>query len=260
MPPGLERTFTNLSDWQIAAIVGALILVGLVIMVLVVFLSTIGRIGLIQGTLRAEQGETALSFGDLFDASLPYFWRVFGLNLLVGLALGLLIFLGVIVGIFFSVITFGIALLCLIPLICVLVPLAWLVQVVLEQANVALVVEDLNIPDALQRGWEVFREHLGTMIVMGLILILGAGVVTLVISAPLAAVVVPAITAVALGGEQAIRGGVLIAALCFVAYLPVLLVLAGIVRAYVGAAWSLTYLRLTGQNGAEALEPATAAT
>jgi hypothetical protein len=248
LPPGIERTFTNLSDWQIASIIGALILVGLVVVVLIIFLGTIGRIGLIQGTLRAEQGLTALSFGDIFDASLPFFWRVFGLNLLAGLAIGLLILLGVIVAIFSAVITFGVAFLCLIPLICLLIPVGWLIQVVLEQANVALVVEDLNIFDALQRGWDVFREHLGTMVVMGLILILGAGIVSLVISAPLIGVLVPLITGAAVGTEQAIGGGVLLAALCFVVYLPVLLVLGGIVRAYVGAAWSLTYLRLTGQG------------
>jgi hypothetical protein len=33
-----------------------------------------------------------------------------------------------------------------------------------------------------------------------------------------------------------------------VLYLPVLLVLSGILRAYIGSAWTLTYLRLTGRT------------
>jgi hypothetical protein len=38
----------------------------------------------------------------------------------------------------------------------------------------------------------------------------------------------------------------LIAALCFVAYLPILLILSGALRSYIESAWTLTFLRLTG--------------
>ncbi len=251
IPPGLERTFNNIQDWQIALIIGAVILFVLIMIVLVTFLSTVGRIGLIKGTLEAEAGAESLPFGELFSTSMPYFWRIFGLNLLAGVALAVIgiIIAGIIL--FFTVITVGIGLICLIPLICLLIPLAWLIQVVLEQANIALVVEDLGILDALRRGWEVFRENLGIMVVMGLILVLGAGIISLLIAAPLIAIVVPIVTGLALGTEQALGGGFLFAALCFVVYLPVLLVLGGILRAYVGSAWSLTYLRLTGRAAAE---------
>ncbi len=251
VPNNLGGTFNNLQDWQTALIIGAVILFVLLVIVLVTFLSTIGRIGLIKGTLDAEAGAESLPFGELFSASMPYFWRVFGLNLLVGVALAVIgiIIAGIIL--FFTVITVGLGLICLIPLICLLIPLAWLIQVVLEQANIALVVEDLGILDALRKGWDVFRENLGIMVVMGLILVLGAGIVSLLIAAPLVAVVFPIVTGAVVGTNQAIGGGLLFAVLCFVTYLPVLLVLGGILRAYVGSAWSLTYLRLTGRAAAE---------
>jgi len=39
--------------------------------------------------------------------------------------------------------------------------------------------------------------------------------------------------------------GVIVSGLCCLAYLPVLIVLGGIIRAYIGSAWTLTFLRLT---------------
>ena len=40
MPPGLERFFTQVPDWQVALLIGLIILVVLVFVVLAVFLST----------------------------------------------------------------------------------------------------------------------------------------------------------------------------------------------------------------------------
>ena len=48
-------------------------------------LSTIGRIGLIKGTQQAETGAVPLTFGGLWNGGLPYFWRIFGLSVLVSL-------------------------------------------------------------------------------------------------------------------------------------------------------------------------------
>ena len=78
--------FNYLPNWQIALIIGAIFLVILILIVLAIFLGTIGRVGLIRGTLQADQQANQVIFGELFSGSLPYFWRVFGLNLIVGLA------------------------------------------------------------------------------------------------------------------------------------------------------------------------------
>jgi hypothetical protein len=141
--------------------------------------------------------------------------------------------------------TFGVALLCLLPFICILIPLGWLVTVVIEQANIAIVVEDLNIIEGLQRGWEVFKENLGVMVVMGLILLIGGWIVGLIIGLPIAFLIAPAAIGIIAGSENAVGGGLLISALCFVGYLPVLIVLSGILRTYIGSAWTLTFLNLT---------------
>lgn len=257
-PPNqfFERTFGSLSEGQIALIIGAIFLVVLVIIVLAILLGTIGRIGLIRGTLQAEAGSESLSFGELFRGSLPYFWRVFGLSLLVGvlvLVVGL-----VIAALSFGLVavTLGIALICLIPLFCLLAIAVWLVQVVVEQASIAIVTEDLGVLDGLQVGWDVFRENLGTMIVMALILYLGVGgVISFILGLPLLLVVFPAVAAVASGAyfesNAVLGGGLAIAALCFVLYLPILIALGGAVRSYIGSAWTLTFLRLRPETPTE---------
>jgi len=241
--------FANLPDWLIALIVGGIVILIFLLVVLVIFLGTVGRIGLIHGTQQVEQGAERLSFGEVFRGSLPYFWRVFGLNLLFGLAVFLIILVFVMAFFIFTVLTIGFGALCIIPLLCVLIPVGWLVGVYLEQVNLAMVIENLGIPAGVQRGWEVFRNNLGTMIIMGLILYLGVSLIGgLVIALPIGLIVVPAVIGVMAGTDVAQMSGFGLAALCFVAYLPVLILLNGVLRAYIESAWTLTYLRLIGKS------------
>jgi hypothetical protein len=251
LPPGVQRffdQFATLPNWQIALIVGAIVLAALVLVVLAIFFGTIGRIGVIRGTYDVEQGVARLSFSDLFNDTLPFFWRVFGLNLLVGVAGFFVVIILAVIFIFFTAITLGIGLCFIIPLICLLVPLAWLVGVIVEQAIIAIVVENLGLSDGVRRGWEVFKNNFGSMVVMALILYVGVNlIVGFIIALPLALVISPIVLGAALGTNQALGRGLLTAAICFVLYLPVLIVLSGILRSYIESAWTLTYLRLTGE-------------
>lgn len=256
-PPQMQNFFNQMSEAQIFALVAVAILVILVLVVLAIFLGTIGRIGVIRGAQLADQDAGRVEFSELFSGSLPYFWRVFLLNLLVGLAMSLV---GIAVAVFVilgSVLTLGIGLICLLPLFCLLIPLGWVVTIVLIQANIAIVTENVGMIDGLSRGWEVFRTQFGSIIVMALILMLGVSLVGgLVIGAPLALIVGPVIAALILSGGQPtgdfFGGSLLITGLCLVAYLPVMIVLNGILQTYILTAWTLTYRRLTGHGGATA--------
>jgi hypothetical protein len=240
--------FQNIPQWMVALFVIILIVVVLLLVVVSIFLGTIGRVGLVRGTQQAEGGAAALTFGELFSGSMPYFWRVFGLNLLVGLAIAVIGVLFAILAIAGTVVTLGLGALCLIPLICVLVPVVWFVSVIVEQASIAIVVENLGVMDGLRRGWELVRANLGTMIVMALILLLGVNVIGgLIIGLPVVLIVIPALVGGAIGGDRALGSGLIFALVCFVAYLPVLLVLSGILRGYIETAWTLTFLRLTAK-------------
>jgi hypothetical protein len=242
----VEQYFNQFNPAIITLLIIIAILVAVALIVLAILLATVGRVGLIRGTVKAEQGATKLTFGELWRDGLAYFWRVFGLNLVIGLviivALVVLAFLGVIL----SVGTLGIFLICLIPLLCLIIPIMWLVSIIIEQANVALVAENLDIIAAIKRGWQVFIDNIGSMIVMGLILVVGVGLIGgAIIGLPLLAVATPAVLGIATGVLENTRNGIILSVVLFLIYLPFLLVFSGILRAYTQSAWALTFLRLT---------------
>jgi len=242
----IEQFFRQLNPAIITLLIIVAVVIAIALVVLAILLGTVGRVGLIRGTVKAEQGANKLTFGELWRDGLTYFWRVFGLNLLIGLIILFAILALGILGIVLSIGTLGIILICLIPLLCLLLPVMWLVSIVIEQANVALVVENLDIVSAIKRGWQVFIDNIGSMIVMGLILIIGVGLIGgLIIGLPLLAIAAPAALGISTGVAVSIRNGVILSVVLFVIYLPFLLVFSGLLRAYIESAWTLTYLRLT---------------
>ncbi len=247
MPPQIEHFFNQIPPWQVSLFLAALVAFILLLAVLSMVLSGIGRAGVVQGTLMSAGRTEALSWSEVWEHSKPFVWRIVGLNLLIGLALGAaaLVLVGVIM--VFALLTLGIGLLCLLPFVFVMIPLLWGVSIFIEQANAALVVDDLGIREALSAGWRVCRENPGEIIVMGLMLVLGGGIVALLIAAPMGLALAPIIGSLVMGGERALGSGLVVGGLCLVAYLPFLLVLNGILRAFIISAWTLTYTALGGR-------------
>jgi hypothetical protein len=242
----IDLWFARLSPGAIAFLIVIAVIVVLALIVIAILLGTVGRVGLIRGTVKAEQGAERLTFSELWHDGLTYFWRVFGLNLTIGLVIFIAIVLLAILAVVLTVGTLGIFLLCLIPLICLIVPVLWVVTVIVEQANIALVVENLSITEAIQRGWKVVWENIGNMIIMSLILILGVSLIGgAIVGLPLLVVAAPAVSGVAIGTSDAIRNGLIASGVLFVVYLPFLLLFSGIMRGYISSAWTLTYMRLT---------------
>jgi hypothetical protein len=237
--PELERNMEQLGRWisENPWIIAVFILFILLLVVISVFLGTIGRIGLIRGTYQAERGDQQLVFGELFSGSMPYFWRVFGLSLLIVL-IAMVIFIPLAL---FGVITAGIGFLCLLPLICLLIPAMWALSVVIEQANAAIVIENLGIGDGVRKGWEVVRSNPGPMVVLALIIFIGSGVIGFLFALPIIAAVLPLVFGAASNSSGALWTGVA----CIALYVPILLVLNGLLTAYMQSVWALTYMRLT---------------
>ena len=245
LPYTVQNFFDQASPGLITLIIIAGVLVTLALICLVVFLGTIGRIGLIRGTQLVDQGKETLGFGELFRGSMRYFWRVFALALL--LAVFSIVVIGglLVLGVFGTIITLGLGLLCLIPLLCLLIPVGWLLSVLFTQASIAIVVDEVGVMEGLARGWEVIKKNFGSILVMALILVIGLGAIAaFIIAAPLGMILVAVLPAAITLGDQASTAW-WVAGLCFLVYLPVLLLLMGILRAYIDSAWTLTYLRLT---------------
>ena len=229
------ENFLENNWWIIIAVALAIILLSFVLY----FLGMMGRIGLIKGAAQADKGAEHLSFGELWAESMPFFWRIFGLNFLIGLA-----FLVILIPLaLFGIVTAGIGFLCIIPLLCIMIPLGWVVTVIIEQAQNAIVLEDLGILDGLKRGWEIVKSNAVPMIIMGLILAVGGGILGVIVAFPILIAVIPLVI-----GATALRESLTplyIAAACCVAYFPVLIFFNGLLTAYIQTSWTLTYLRLT---------------
>jgi hypothetical protein len=254
-PPEVMRVFEFIQQNVTTIVVAGCILV-LLIWAITIFLSTIGRVGLIRGTFQAEGGSERLIFGQLFSESMPYFWRVFALSLIV--AIPILIVFAILIGglVAFAVSAsngndaarvgiFGILPL-LIGCICLLIPVMFVVSMIIRQAENAIVLENLPVMPAISRGWDVFKANLGPIILMAIILAVLGVVVGFVIAIPVLAIVVPAGVSFALGNQQNYTPMIL-AGVCLCLYIPVAWLLNGILTAYTESAWTLTYMRLTAK-------------
>lgn len=254
LPPEWQHGFDSFSNfmstiqwWWIALIILGLLIIALFFMVL----SIIGKNGLILGTKHADQGAEKLTFGILFSESLKYFWRVLGFSILTGLAMFILLMILIIPAVLLGIGTMGVALLCLVPLMCIMVPALMLVGIVIEQGVISIVVEDCGIIEGLKHGWTVFKSNFWNMVLMAIILGIIAAVIGFIISLPLVLaflpILIPVISSISSGAIDftAFQTPLLISiGLCCLLY-PFILLANGILVAYVQSAWTLTYLRVT---------------
>ncbi|MBP1701445.1 MAG: putative rane protein [Chloroflexi bacterium] len=240
----VQDFFNQIQQGELIGLLCLFLLVVLVISAILIFLSTVGKIGLIQGVWKVEQGATRLTFGELFRASTPYFWRVFGMYFLVVLIFALVIIV-LAVPLAFTIIG-------LICLICLAIPAAWLLMAVLELAANAIVVENLGITAGLKRSWQLVRTKFGPVLVIWLLLLVIGLVAGFILALPFILLMLPLIFSGAFLGSDFMTSGWVIFLVCLCAYLPFLLILNGILQSYVGSVWTLTYLRLTGQPKSDA--------
>ncbi len=253
LPPEMYHFFRNFSEffermsYQWGMWVGILILVVLVLAFVTFVMRVYGQVGLVRGALNADTNQPErLSFSEVAAEVKPFFWRLFGFQLLIFFVSFVLVGLIVLVVIAGTAMTLGIGLLCFLPLICILVPVGWAVSIVIKQAVIAMLVDDLTIGDSLARGWEVVRNRAVDYLVMGLILYIGGWIISIVISLPQLLALAPLFSAILQGAWtddwQNILKGIWISVVCLVAYWPVLLVLRGILNTFTESAWVLTYL------------------
>lgn len=251
LPPQWQEFFRNLQngfertpDERIVGIIILVVCVVLLLALLFWLISIFGRVGLIKGALLSEGGKS-FTFRSLASESMPVFGSALLLSLLLGvLPFGLVIAL-VLVLAPFALITLGFGLLCIIPLLCLLVPLGIAYNVYIEMAYVALVSEGLGVIDAINRGWQVFRNNLANLTVIALILIIGGLFVGIILGIPVIFVFAPFLFGMLANTPEAQNSGLIISGICLVLALPVIILANGILHSYLQTAWTLTYQQLS---------------
>ncbi|MFZ1400669.1 MAG: hypothetical protein WAS33_27455, partial [Candidatus Promineifilaceae bacterium] len=158
--------------------------------------------GLIESVDRIEGGEK-MSFGKAFSAGVARIWGLVGLSVLLNLPFMLfgLLFAGL--GISFLVTavssgeiaassppeTLGLFFACVGLFACLLVPLGIVVAVVQPFAQRGLMLKQLGVVDSIRHGWQVVRDNIGDILLLGIaFLVIGFlfGLVTLVFTLPFA--------------------------------------------------------------------------
>ncbi len=196
------------------------------------------------GTLRLEKGSETLNFGELIKGTLPYFWRILGVLLLVWLGTFIVMLAFMACAVVLSMVTFGIGSLCIFP---VLIPLVILVLAMMEQGMAAVLVDDLGVSNALQRAWELIKKNLGVMALMSIIIYLGSMIAGMIISVPMMIPMFGFMTNT-MGSEPDIQSFERLfhnMMLWMLAFSPLYAVFQGVLLTFMQSAWTLTYMRLT---------------
>ncbi len=271
----LQRFWEQYQTAIIGTALGVVCLI-LVVGLISVVLGLIGRGGLIAGARKAS-ADGQVSLGEAWSAGTQNMGRLFTLWLITDLPfalIGLLIVGGVLLFGFNlfaqavqdpralenwapGAILAGVA--CLLPLFCVLGLGGVAARILNHMGTLSAVFENLTGMAALKRGWAVLRANPAPLIILGVLLTVISGVFGFVAALPIIAAIVPAVAGVAMGAvanNNAVIGGSLIfAALCCVAYVPVLFVVRGVFETWAYSAWTLAYEKLTGPAAAPVIIP-----
>ncbi len=256
LPPQLEQ-FRNMDFQQylpwIIGIGCAILLVGLIVYVL----GLIGEAGLIHGAA-AVDSTGSVSFGEAWAVGVSKIVPLFLLTLLI--TVPILLVAAVTGGL--VVLSGGILALCLIPLICVLVPVAIAISIWQFFAQYYIVLEGVGVVDSLRKSWAFLRQNWAPVLVLGLITIVISFLVGLIVALPMVLAVLPTLFILignAAQNTQPDLAAFLPSIVCGALYLPVLIVLGGILNTWSTSAWTLAFRQLTGAQAVATPLPAVAA-
>lgn len=247
LPPEIERLVRQFDRPEIAAILIAVACVLILVALALFVLSIIARGGLVGG-IRLADDDSKVTFGEAWSTGLRYFWRTLGITLLLiapALVFGLIAAVTVVA-------TFGIGVLCLLPLTCVFIILFIPYAIVVWLGQIGIVVEDLGVFAAMSKGWELLKANVGPVVVLGLILFVIQFVIGLLVLVPVTAIAAPAVFAFLSDPRHPNMALLVGSGLAFLCFLPVLVVLGSIFTTWAYSVWTLMYRQLTGRAPAPA--------
>ncbi len=155
-----------------------LFFVGVLVLLVINFLvSGISMSAATLGVYRAERGDGEVSFTSLLGDGRQYFGRMLGVFLIINLSIGLIFTLFFLMVFALTMVTMGMASICLQPIMILITPLSFLVLGVLESAQAAVVVEEMGAFDAVKRGLNVVRENIWKYVIMTFITYVGGSLV-----------------------------------------------------------------------------------
>jgi hypothetical protein len=222
-------------------------IVTLLLMIPLMAVGTMAQSATTLGALKVENGAEKLAFRDLLKESWPYFWRMVGLYTAFGAAWMLIVFviMGLSVGV--SFITLGLGSLCMMPLFLLLIPVIIVGYSVLELAQVAIIAENMNVRDAISKGWQMFQANVLATVILMVILYFGLSTITSIFVFP---AMLPMMFAPMFFFESSGEPWIIFLVL-FLVIFPIImifmLIVQGILMAFFQTAWAVAYTRLNSK-------------
>lgn len=237
--PELDRFLAGIPEETLTLIVVVLALAALLLFVVFFVLGVMAQAGLIAGVAQADE-TGSVKLGEAWRLGQPAFWRMLGMYALL---IVVVLIVAAIVGVF-MVVTLGLGAVCLVPLVCLAIPLAIVISAYLPMVQNGIVLERQRVFEAFGRAWSLLRSNFWPLILMAVLLFVIALVAGIAIAAPILIAALPMV-ALAMSQEPSLTAWLPLIA-CVVLYLPVAIVLNGIMTTFVSGTWTLTFRRLAG--------------
>lgn len=193
-------------------------------------LASIGKSGLFAAFKQADEtGETSLK--EAFSSALRSFWKI----LIIEVAVGILSFIVIVVLLLPMIICF--------PLLCLIIPAFIALHVIVLLIQISVVADEIHLTKAPGYIWNMVKANVGDTIVIALILGVIQLIIGLLIGLPIIFMLAPALLGFFINQGQMLGIGVGLSVVFMLIYLPVSIILSGVLQTFVHGAWTLFYQR-----------------
>jgi len=237
-PNKLERLFAN----PAFVTIGIIVYLGTMLGSMILGISS--QSSLTLGVYRAELNAPPDTLVGLLKDGFTYFWRILGVTLLVmgSMLVVFLVFLACLT--LGSVVTMGLAAICFQPLFLLMIPLMILVMAFMEQAESAIVADDMRVMDSARQAYELIKSNFWKYVLITVVIYVGMNLLMSVFTFPLLLPMFFMMVRIMDGGGdfnnifrmQAVFGIVI---------LPIMALVQGFSLTYLKSAMMVTYLRIT---------------
>jgi hypothetical protein len=156
-----------------------------IIFFLVTFVLMIyGYSALTLGIVRVERGEERTTFKELLQDAKTYFPRMLGVMFLTTFAIGIVFSAMFACLALFGVLTAGIGFICVQPFFILLYPLMMVVYAFIEQSQAAVVADEMEVMQAIRKGWELLQANFWGLILISIVIYFGMSILSMIIVMP----------------------------------------------------------------------------
>ncbi len=206
-------------------------------------------IGTLKGTLLAQTNRETLTFSTLWEASLPYLWRMLGVIFSIGLVLALIYLVPMLFFVLVGALTAGIGFLCAVPLFLLFIPVGLVGYLLFSLSMTALIAEDGSVIEAIQSAWNTLKEKFWPLVLMTIILYMLQFGIGILIAIPMNIIQFALVIPISMNNtnpDLMLRYFGIFMAI----FLPLSSILQGFGLTYVNSAWMLSWLEASAPSAA----------